>query len=527
MPLTQKIPRPEPSVKSTAIYGASRLSVIRRLLSLTLKRPLSSVSPRAIKTNLKHFLTNSLRGHDFLYGNSRGSSSFILYVLVFIAAAGIFFYLKQRASAPDTAPTAAPKAVVQLDTPAKIEPVNATVLTQSADSDNVDISRAKNAADAGEYESAAGLLRVARIQYPESAKVTSLLTTVLNKDALKMMDSGRYAEAKNLLTEANGISPDPAITGNLAHAQIKLNDYKGAAKTLEPRVNDPEARKNLEWLYSEIAEKAYKENRLGEAVEFYEKLAVLKPHDAKLSNFLADLKKESDAEGQMGSTEGSHFTVKYDGAENAIAGHVIKIVLEEAYFKVGSDMQFYPDDRIEALLYTGERFRDVTGSPSWAGALFDGRIKVPAGGVTNKTALLEKVLFHEYTHAVVHRLSGGRAPVWLHEGLAQLAEGKSDSHYKNDLRSSAIAFKETHAVRNVLRVLEGSFMNLDSNQANSAYLLSLSATQYMTREFGVFSARKILENLRAGMSMDDAVQDALHLSYDDFFDTWLTSLTHR
>ena len=47
-------------------------------------------------------------------------------------------------------------------------------------------------------------------------------------------------------------------------------------------------------------------------------------------------------------------------------------------------------------MYTKERFRDVTGSPAWAGALFDGRIKVPAGGVTEKTELLEQVLFYEY-----------------------------------------------------------------------------------------------------------------------------------
>lgn len=227
-----------------------------------------------------------------------------------------------------------------------------------------------------------------------------------------------------------------------------------------------------------------------------------------------------EAEKGMYSKEGSHFTVKFDGGENGVAGHVIAILLEEAYMKVGSDLGFYPTDRIEAVLYAKEQFRDVTRSPAWAGALYDGRIKAPAGGLTEKSSLLERVLFHEYTHALVHRLSHGKAPTWLNEGLAQYEEGQDDSRYADALREFARNGKKTFS----LRALEGSFMGLTPSEAQSAYILSHSATRYIIREFGVSAVKRILEALASGHSMDSAISSSIYISYDDLDKNWLASL---
>ncbi|MBI5827353.1 MAG: hypothetical protein HZB22_06470 [Deltaproteobacteria bacterium] len=227
---------------------------------------------------------------------------------------------------------------------------------------------------------------------------------------------------------------------------------------------------------------------------------------------------ERELEVRMGSSSRDHFTVKYEGGENILTGYLIGLLLEEAYMKVGADLGFYPTDRIEALLYTADTFRDVTRSPSWAGAIYDGRIKLPAGGIHEKTAELEKVIFHEYTHAVVHRLSGGRAPVWLNEGMAQYEEGRSSSEYSELLRKIA------EGNRVDLRVFERSFMGLNAAGASLAYLISLSATEYIIREYGLTSLRRILEGLKSGMTMDAAVSSVLYISYSDLESGWLRSL---
>jgi hypothetical protein len=129
------------------------------------------------------------------------------------------------------------------------------------------------------------------------------------------------------------------------------------------------------------------------------------------------------------------------------------------------------------------------------------------------------VIFHEYTHALVHRLSGGLAPTWLNEGLAQYEEGKDAAGYEDALKQLALKGGV------MLRRLEGSFTALDQRGAQGAYLLSLSATSYIIREFGMFSAKKILEELSGGASLDDAIHSSVYLSYEDLERVWLESIT--
>ena len=371
---------------------------------------------------------------------------------------------------------------------------------------------------AGDYLKAAGLLREALKEDPGSAGLKKSLAASLAKAAEKAALSGDYTKAKGYLIEASALSADPAYLAGLANIQIKLDDLEGAAKTLEPLSADPKMRGALKGIYTELGNRSLNSGDRESAAGYYGKALALDPSDERLSSTVRKLRKDNEFEGRMGRNDGAHFLIRFDGGENATAGYLIGILLEEAYSKVGSDLNFYPDDRVEALLYSRENFRDITRSPSWAGALFDGRIKIPAGGINEKTAELEKVVFHEYTHALVKRLSKGRAPTWLNEGLAEYEEGRDISGYDDYLKRVAMTGK----VR--LRHLEGSFMRLDPRSAELAYLISLSATRYIIREFGVFSVKRILENLGEGMTVDSAMRASIYMGYDDVEKSWLDSL---
>src|SRR3972149_3224429 len=341
---------------------------------------------------------------------------------------------------------------------------------------NITESPAGEAIKRGDLEAAEEILRLELLDRPDDENTRGALAGVLNARALSEARSGNIDAAIGLLREAVTLSDDATMVKNLAAMLARSGDMERAAEALETIPNDPEARNHLKRIYRNMGRERYARGDIAGASEFLGKALEIDPSDAELKRELARAEGERSTEESMGTRDGRRFLVKFDGGENAVAGHLIGLLLEEAYIKVGSDLDLRPEGRVEALLYTRERFRDITRSPSWAGEIYDGRIKIPAGGITEKTSELEKVVFHEYTHAVVRDASKGRAPVWLNEGIAQYEEGRSSSEYARILSEIA----GTGKVR--LRALEGSFMGFRSEQAQIAYLLSLSATEYIIRE---------------------------------------------
>lgn len=446
----------------------------------------------------------------------------IAFLSAFFIAAAVFYYLfAWKVPLPTVSSNSAPSVSVK-PMEALLETGPSIVKRPEEHLDDAVMAGLKAASEAGDDDAKAiEILRAALRNYPDSTSVKEALAWKLNKSAIALSGAGKHGLARGMLTEAAALSNEDALKRNLANVQVRLNDYEGAAKTLEALPDDVATRFLLANIYRGLGHESYRKGDVKLSETYLEKAARLDGSNSRLNAELAQVSKEASVESGMSRADARHFNVKYEGGENAVAGHLIKLLLEEAYHKVGADLSFYPDDRIEALLYTREQFRDVTGSPSWAGAIFDGRIKVPAGGVTEKTRLLEQVLFHEYTHALVRRLGGERVPTWLHEGLAQHEEGKDISRYANALRVYAASVKDEDMP---LRYLEGSFMGFDAKAANSAYLLSLSATDYIIREFGMSATRRILENLKSGMTLDGAINGAVGLPYDDLQKSWIASL---
>ena len=96
--------------------------------------------------------------------------------------------------------------------------------------------------------------------------------------------------------------------------------------------------------------------------------------------------------------------------------------LEAAYRRVGSALGVYPSQPIVVVLYTREQFGDITRLAAWSVAAYDGRIRVPLGGALEQRDELDRVLSHEFVHAVVAMVGGRTVPAWVNEGLATMLE---------------------------------------------------------------------------------------------------------
>jgi hypothetical protein len=186
---------------------------------------------------------------------------------------------------------------------------------------------------------------------------------------------------------------------------------------------------------------------------------------------------------------------------------------------VGRSLSYYPDREIQVILYSGQQFQDVTDAPGWSGGIYDGKIRMPIGGIEQETQGLRRILYHEYTHAVVRAITA-RCPTWLNEGLAQYFEGRAiDTRQKESLKRIAQSGKLPS-----LASLEGSFTSLDNGQAVYAYLFSFSSVGYMIESFGMYRVKAVLEELGRGVDMNKALSTGIMLSYEELERGWKRSL---
>ena len=205
---------------------------------------------------------------------------------------------------------------------------------------------------------------------------------------------------------------------------------------------------------------------------------------------------------------GAHFVVLFEGpADEALSRRVVER-LEQVYWRIGGILTAYPSKPVTVVLYTTEQFRDVTRSPEWAAASYDGRIRVPIKGALADLDRLDRVLAHEFVHAVVATLGGGSVPVWLNEGLA-VTLGEDGSEEVDAVLARA-------RTRPSLADLHRSFGGLSGEDARVAYALSAVAVKRMVDLRGPYAAVGLLQDLARGADFASAFHQRIGMRYEDF-----------
>ena len=118
----------------------------------------------------------------------------------------------------------------------------------------------------------------------------------------------------------------------------------------------------------------------------------------------------------------ARFKVLFEGATEKAIGDHVAAVLESVYWRIGKTLNTYPSETLTVILYTNRQFQDITRAPAWAGGGYDGRIRLPVGGALRSPKTLERVVTHEFVHAVIHDAAPDGCPTWVNEGLASYME---------------------------------------------------------------------------------------------------------
>ncbi len=234
---------------------------------------------------------------------------------------------------------------------------------------------------------------------------------------------------------------------------------------------------------------------LQSAVHTYEALQADHPTQ-EIQATLERWRREDDLQSRMQQAVGAHFSVAFEGpAEQALADRALAS-LERAYDRIGEVLGIYPVNPVLVVLYTTQQFRDITRAPEWAAGGYDGTIRVPMQGALAQGGELDRVLAHEFVHALQASITTVEPPMWFSEGLA----GALETEDIPDARSIVAAQSQPVP----LEVLAGSFSRFTAEQATVAYAASAMTMKRLIDEVGGMAIANILRDLDDGVPFEQA-----------------------
>lgn len=369
----------------------------------------------------------------------------------------------------------------------------------------------------GEFSQAADRLHNAMKNEPQEPTLRKNLRTVLHNWAVAELNDNHPERAVELANQALDLGPDAKLYLVLGVAQSRQGEWDGAQQSLEKAVDlggiDATTAIALGRVYQQRG------NREG-AVEMFQHARDLGVSGNDFETVLSRLERELDAEWDYTELPSPHFTISFAEGENYSAARNVEDSLERAYFNVGRKLDYYGSDRTPVVLYNEEEFHDITQAPSWMGALYDGRIKIPVRGLEQRTELLDRTTRHEYAHVVVSQITRGRCPVWLNEGVAIWSEEQTEGE-RLDWAQRIVADQELFH----LSELTGPFTNLPRDRIPIAYAQSYLAVRALLDVEGAYRVRALLNAMGEGMSPAAAFESVLSHTLADFETALVRSLT--
>jgi hypothetical protein len=333
------------------------------------------------------------------------------------------------------------------------------------------------------------------------------------REAFQALEEGRYKDADAAFGRALTAAPDdPAILLGAGIAARRLSNTARARELLTRALQiDPALTPASQLLGTML----YEAGDVEGAVRVFDAALVRAPDQAPMQARVEEWRKEAALHQGFRRALGGHFTVLFEGPAEEDAAAAAVDILEAAHDRVGGLLQTFPREPITVVLYTQQQFRDVTRTPGWSGGLFDGRIRLPIRGGLADRREFERVLTHEYVHALVHSVAAGGVPAWLNEGLAAALETGGMDRARRDIARGPVV---------PLSQLVRSFSSLPAAAVPSAYAGSALAVGAILDRAGAPRLMGLLADLGTGADFDLAFLSWVQMPFADFEREWLETV---
>ncbi len=386
---------------------------------------------------------------------------------------------------------------------------------------NQDGIKALNAQD---YQAAILNLELARDYSSSDEIIAKNLAVAYNNYAMKLIDKRDIEQAVRYLELAVKIAPfEESAKSNLTN--LLLNEAHSFYAQAEPDKAVDYLEKSLDYAKDDakaqalvlLGEIAYYRQELFAAKKYWEEAFSINPNILHLKEKFDKLNQEIDIENRFEETTDAFFDIRAEQDYTGFDPYDIKGYLRDAYREIGRDFGYYPRTKIIVIIYSEENFKKLRAdTPEWLGGLYDGKIRLPIKKYFQSEKEFQKLLYHEYTHAVIYSLTKGSCPIWLNEGLAKYSEIKIEDNKLSRLRA---ALKNDSLIP--LNELNQAFsFNSSADKAALAYEEAYSIVKYIIYRYNFWHIREILEKLAGGENFEDALDKSIYINFKRLEENW-------
>ena len=267
-----------------------------------------------------------------------------------------------------------------------------------------------------------------------------------------------------------------------------------------------------------------------EAIEFWEKALEIAPNE-KSKKEIEDLIRQ--AKEKMASTsdstqdEDQRFVISFAGNSREDLGDITFDMLNEIYYDVTNLLNCNPDVRFNVIFYlTDDYYKEGQG---WSAAAASGlKIMIPLKTGYKDENYVKGTLAHEFTHTIINLKTNNRAPLWIHEGLAQYQEYSTSYGSPDVIRSDFESTLQNDFIDKGLFIplnrIPAYIGSQDRKDIVRGYVASYMAIRCMADLYGEQSFDTLLSAIGKGKNVQEAVNEATGKDYDEFQDelkTWI------
>ncbi|HEX3034706.1 MAG TPA: tetratricopeptide repeat protein, partial [Thermodesulfobacteriota bacterium] len=316
----------------------------------------------------------------------------------------------------------------------------------------------------------------------------------------------------------------------------RIDEAAGIADQALEIAADPQDKGLAYYLKSEVE---FHKGNYRKAGDYVRKANELLPNYKEIGDFLSYVSKLAETGEKFKEVKAEHFKIKYFHPSDAVLVGYAEDTLKRAYFEIGSDLEFYPDDPITVEIYPDpESFalastlsKEDIKTTGVVGICKFNRLMIISPRLLPKGYAWLDTLSHEYTHYLLFLKSENTVPVWLHEGIAKFEEKR----WKNKGINILNPLYETLLAR---ALKENNLVSMDEmypsfGKLSSAYRAQLAFAQvgtivdFLVRKWGNNSLNRLLESLRQKDDYETAVKRVTNISFSEFYDSWIADLRSR